>query len=326
MSNIDTESNPEIGMQEDSFDDIAETSSGSDGFFDALENQVNSGIQDPSEETHRDFGPNMAQPEVTQEMSQDGPNNTVQSEGGTDWKKRYTDSSREAVKLKDQMNELTPFVPVLEAMKNDSGLVSHVRDYLVNGGQSKSIQEKLNLDENFIFDANEAMQDTDSDSAKLMNAHVDRLVQLRVGDVLQKEKANAGAVRAEYQKRKQEHDFRQKHNMSEEEYGKFVDQAKSHVLTLEDVHHLVNRDTVAANKAKSHVLSLDDVNYLINRDKTATNTANATRTDMLNQMKNARNMPTSASGANSQPVPQSQENDVFNALVGMDDDMDNLFG
>ena len=135
MSELNTGSNPEIGMKEDSFDEISQNNnSGSDQFFDALENQVNSGIKDPNEETHRDVGPNMAQPEVTQRATQDGPNNAVQSEGSTDWKKRYTDSSREAVKLKEQMNELTPFVPVLEAMKNDSGLVNHVRDYLVKGG------------------------------------------------------------------------------------------------------------------------------------------------------------------------------------------------
>ena len=79
-------------------------------------------------------------------------------------------------------------------------------------------------------------------------------------------------------------------------------------------------------KAKKHVLSLDDINYLLNRDQAAANTANATRTDMLNQMKNVRNMPTSASGANSQAVPESPENTVFDALKGMDDDMDNLFG
>ena len=304
MSELNTGSNPEIGMKEDSFDEIPQNNnSGSDQFFDALENQVNSGIKDPNEETHRDVGPNMAQPEVTQRATQDGPNNAVQSEGSTDWKKRYTDSSREAVKLKEQMNELTPFVPVLEAMKNDSGLVNHVRDYLVKGGApAKTIKEQLNIDDDFIFDANEAMSEPDSDSAKLMNAHVDRLVQNRVGKVLNTEKRHAVQTQQELAKKKEEAAFKEKHSMSEDDYQDFV------------------------KKAQKHVLSLDDINYLLNRDQVATNTANSTRSDMLNQMKNVRNMPTSASGANSQAVPESQEDGVFNALVGMDDDMDNLFG
>ena len=296
--------NPEIGMTEDSFDSVAQSDTGSEGFFDTLEQQVNGGVVDPNEATHESAGPDMAEmPEVTQEAPISGSNNVEQSEDSTDWKKRYTDSSREAVKLKEQMNELNPFVPVLEAMKNDSGLVNHVREYLVNGGKpAKTIQEQLKLSEDFVFDANEAMSEPDSDSAKLMNAHVDGLVQRRVGQVLNSEKEHAKAYQAELMKKKEEAEFKQKHNMTDEEYAEFVDKAKSHVLTLEDV------------------------NYLINKDKVATNTANATRADMLNQMKNVRNMPTSASGANSQGDKNDPDGDIFDGLLGLDGGVDNLFG
>lgn len=299
-----TAGNPEIGMTEDSFDSVAQSDSGSDGFFDALEDQVNGGIVDPNEATHEDVGPDMAyEPEATQMQPESGSNNVEQSDNGTDWQKRYKDSSREAVKLKEQMNDLTPFVPVLEAMKNDSGLVNHVREYLVNGGKpAKSIQEELNLDDDFVFDANEAVASPDSDSAKLMNAHVDGLVQKRVGNMLADEKKNAEMVQAQLSKRKEEEEFRQKNNMSEEEYGVFVEKAKNHVLTLEDV------------------------NYLINRDKVATNTANATRADMLNQMKNVRDMPASASGANSQGNKNDPDGDIFDGLLDLDGGVDNLFG
>ena len=131
MSNAETnQSNPEIGMTEDSFESAETSNSGSEDFFNALENEVNSGIKDPNEATHEDTGPDMAfEPEATQNVSNSGSNSTGQSNDSVDWQKRYKDSSREAVKLKEQINELTPFVPVLEAMKEDSGLVSHVRDY-----------------------------------------------------------------------------------------------------------------------------------------------------------------------------------------------------
>jgi len=305
MSNTEKPgSNPEIGMTEDSFESAEQSNPGSNDFFDALEEEVNSGIQDPNEATHEDVGPDMAYvPEETQYTSEDGSNNTVQSEGSTDWKKRYADSSREAVKLKERMNELNPFVPVLEAMKNDSGLVSHVREYLVNGGTpAKTIKEQLNIDDDFIFDANEAMSEPDSDSAKLMNAHVDGLVQKRVGTIVETEKRNANVYQAELARKKEEQEFREKNNMSDEEYELFVAQAKEHVLSLEDVHYLVNRDKVAAN------------------------TANATRTDMLNQMKNVREMPASASGANSQGGKTSPDDDIFEGLLDLDGGVDNLFG
>ena len=299
-----TAGNPEIGMTEDSFDSVAQSDSGSDGFFDALEDQVNGGIVDPNEATRSDVGTEMAyEPEESQEQSVSGSNNMEQSVNSPDWEKRYKDSSREAVKLKEQMNDLTPFVPVLEAMKNDSGLVQHVREYLVNGGQpAKSIQEQLNLSEDFVFDATEAMSSPDSDSAKLMNAHVDGLVQKRVGNMLESEKQNAHAMQAQITKKKEEEEFRAKNNMSDEEYAQFVDKAKNHILTLEDV------------------------NYLVNRDKAAANTANATRADMLNQMKNVRNMPASASGANSQGQKNNPDDDIFEGLLGLDGGVDNLFG
>ena len=55
----------------------------------------------------------------------------------------------------DLVNEISeeavPFIPVLDAMKNDSGLVDHVRSYLTGGGKpSTTIQERLGLDEDFV--------------------------------------------------------------------------------------------------------------------------------------------------------------------------------
>ena len=90
MSNAEqTQSNPEIGMTEDSFDDIQQSDTGSEDFFNALEDKVNGGIVDPNEATHNDAGPDMAyQPEVTQQASVNGSNNTEQSNDSTDWKKR----------------------------------------------------------------------------------------------------------------------------------------------------------------------------------------------------------------------------------------------
>ena len=73
-------------------------------------------------------------------------------------------------------------------------------------------------------------------------------------------------------------------------------------------------------------MTLEDVNYLLNRDKVAANTANATRADMLSQMKNVRDMPTSASGANSQGEEKSPDSDVFDGLLDLDGGVDNLFG
>ena len=293
MAEETTQSNPET---------VQDTVFGSQGndFFEALENDVNGAIQDDVTNSEVTPPANSGPEQVTHVQSEEGSKNETQ----VDWEQRYKDSTREAQRLHNEMSELKPFIPVLDAMKNDSGLVDHVRNYLTSGGKpSATIQDQLGLGEDFVFDAQEAMSDTDSDSAKLMNAHVDRMVQSRVGQMIGAEKERAAKTQSEISRHKEEATFREKHGMTDEEYESFVGKAKEHVLTLEDIH------------------------YLLNKEKTAANTANSTKKDMLKQMKNVRNIPASASGANSQgSKEQSVEDNVFNALKGVDDELDNLFG
>ena len=270
----------------------------SEGFFEALEKDVNGVIADDTEATQQSIGP----AQVTQ--SQDvGSNNVTAQEGSGNWEKRYKDSSREAVKWRDEYKKVEAFVPILETMKKDSGLVEHVREYLVNGGTpSKTIQEQIGLDEDFIFDQQEAMTDPNSDSAKLMNAQVDRVVQARVGQILQSEKQNAQKINAERSRQQVETDFQEKKGMSDEQFESFKERAKKHILTL------------------------DDVDYLLNRDQANANVVQHTKTDMLNQMKNVRNIPATASGANSRAQDIDPNNAVFDTILGTDGDLDNLFG
>ena len=234
--------------------------------------------------------------QVTHKESQAAPS--------VDWEKRYKDSSREAIKVSQQLKELEPFVPVLNAMKRDSGLVDHVRDYLKGGGKpSQGIKEKLGLDEDFIFDQQEAIENPDSDSAKLMNSHIDGLVQSRVNQVLTREKQNASQMQQRFMQKKKEADFIKKHGMTEDEFAQFKEQAKSRRLELDDIH------------------------YLINKDKANANVANNTKKEMLDQMKNVRNIPTSASDSNNQgDVKKSVDDSIFDSLASSDRGLDNLFG
>ena len=299
----ENQGNPEIGMQADSLEaaEAQASQEGSSEFFDQLDNEVNGSIKDDTEATQSQSS---GSEQVTHNQQDAGSENVTQSSNDSvDWKKRYEDSSREAVRLADQYRDVEPFVPVLEAMKNDSGLVDHVREYLVNGGEpAKSIQTQLNLKDDFVFDQQEAMTDPNSDSARLMNAHVDKLVQNRVGDMLNTEKQRAGQIQQAKHKQAEETAFRDKNGMSDDDFATFKARAQEHVMTL------------------------DDVNYLLNRNQNNENVANSTKKEMLNQMKNVRNMPTSASGANSQGVERSQSDEVFDVIKGLDDGVDNLFG
>ena len=124
-----------------------------------------------------------------------------------------------------------------------------------------------------------------------------------VNEVLGNEKQKARTTQRQISQKRQEVEFKKKHSMSDDQFGDLVTKAKSHILTLDDVH------------------------YLVNRDQANQNVANSTKTDMLNQMKNVRDIPATASGANSQnDKSASFEDDVFDALLGSDGNIDELFG
>ena len=147
----------------------------SDSFFDALDNEVSGAVldQDTSGEVQE------ASQTVSEQATQAQPDPVETSDSSTiDWETRYKDSSREAQRLNAELQEFEPIKPLVSYMKRDSGLVDTIRGYLQNGGKTPtSVQDKLNLSEDFVFDGHEAVTDTNSESAKVLNQMVDGTVQ-----------------------------------------------------------------------------------------------------------------------------------------------------
>jgi uncharacterized protein (UPF0147 family) len=260
--------------------------------------QLKEAPNQPAEATHVNSGSEQAT-----HIESHGSNTKAWEREDNPYKKRYQDSSREAVKMNQQLRELKPFIPVLDAMKRDSGLVTHVREYLQSGGKpSKNVKKNLNLPKDFRYDPSEAVDNPDSNSAKVLNAQVENVVNGRVNQILDKEKQNSQKLRGELIKKKQETEFRNKYKMSDEQFTAFKNQANSRKLTYDDIY------------------------YLLNKDRSNQNVATATKQDMLNQMKNVQNMPTSASDSNNQgSAAPSKENQIFDAIAGVDG-VDDLFG
>ena len=272
---------PESDIQNAVFD---ETASGD--FFAELDQSVNNGIQEK---------------ELTQSTSEIGDNtpsspSEVQSQDSDVLQKRYSDSSREAKRLNGKLSELEPYMPILDAMREDPNLIQHVRNYFEGGGQApQTMTEKLDLPEDFSFDADDAFANNDSDSAKVLGATVDGIVQRRLNQALQGQKA-------ENQRLAKETAFRQTHEMSDEEWSNFTDFAKSKSLELEDIYYLMNRK---------------------NRDA---NIADSTREEIADQMRKTLNQPQSMATAGSAEVQKSTEDNVFDAIVGLDSELESVFG
>ena len=117
MAEETTQSNPEATQ------DAVFGSQGND-FFEALENDVNGAIQDETQPSEVTPTPNSGPEQVTHVNSEEGSNN----EAKVDWEQRYKDSTREAQRMHQEMSDLKPFIPVLDAMKNEADVVSQKMD------------------------------------------------------------------------------------------------------------------------------------------------------------------------------------------------------
>ena len=261
----------------------------SDDFFEALDSQVNGAIIDePSQPTSEQSDNTQTSPNVEVQEEVSNEVDTLQ--------KRYSDSSREAKRLNGKLSELEPYMPILDAMREDPNLITHVRNYFEGGGQTpQTMTEKLNLGEDFVFDADDAFSQPDSDSAKVLGATVDGLVQKRLNNALQ-------GQRVENQKLAKETQFRQKHEMNDEQWNQFTDFAKSKSLELEDIYFLMNRK---------------------NRDEKIADNA---RQEVHNKMKEVQNQPGTLATQGSTQVEKSPDDSVFEAILGSTNELEEAFG
>ena len=261
----------------------------SNDFFESLDNQVNGGILDePSQPTSEQSGNTQTSPNV--EVQNEVPDNNLDT-----LQKRYSDSSREAKRLNSKLKELEPYMPILDAMREDPNLISHVRNYFEGGGQTpETLNQQLNLDEDFVFDADEAFSKPDSDSAKVLGATIDGVVQRRLSNVLQSQKQENAKMAKEAQ-------FKQKMNMSDEEWSQFTDFAKSKSLELEDIYYLMNRK---------------------NRDEQI---ADSARQEIHSKMREVQQQPATLATQGSVAVEKSSDDKVFDTILGSGSELEKAF-
>ena len=274
-----------IEAPESDFQTLSDVESGD--FFESLDSSVNGGIIDSeySQSTSQDLGDNTpASPSGVQEQDSD----VLQ--------KRYSDSSREAKRLSGKLNELEPYMPILDAMREDPNLIQHVRNYFEGGGQApESMAQNMDLPEDFQFDPDDAFTDPQSDSAKVFGATVDGIVQRRLNNELGKQKTDN-------QRLARETAFRQRIDMTDDEWSTFLDFAKNKSLELDDIYYLMNRG---------------------GRDEKI---ADSARREMHDKMREVQERPGSLATTGGTQVEQSTDDRVFEAILGVDSELEKAFG
>jgi len=279
--------NANVAPESENVQQPAEDVFSSEDFFESLDESVNSGILDePSQTTSEEISVN----------TQSSPSEVQPQDDNEVLQKRYSDSSREAKRLNGKLKEIEPYMPILDAMREDPNLINHVRNYFEGGGQTpQTMAEKLQLPEDFEFDSDEAFSTPESDSAKVLGATIDGIVNRRLSGALQNQKA-------ENQRLTKESSFRQKHELNDEQWANFVDFAKSKSLELDDIYYLMNRN---------------------NRDEKI---ADNTRQEIQDKMRQVQNSPSTLATAGSTPVESSADDSVFDAILGSDNELEKAFG
>ena len=291
------------GTGADFLDEVADSVMDDSNFFDNLEESVNGVIADPADTPPveqvtpaSETTPVATAPEVVETPDSPAIDKVDWDSESNPYKKRYADSSRENTKNQDVLRENERYGAIIDVMKKDPGLVDNVRNYLE--GNTKSAKEELNLDDDFVFDADDAFGDPNSKSAQVFSNVVNRIVDQKVS---QSENKVANVMQQETQKRNQ--------GELAKKWWKDNDMSKEDFSTM-------------MQKANAHTISYDDINLILNKDRYAKNVASNQKKEVEKQVQNVRAAATpsvSASG-NVDTSAITEEDQVFSALLGMEKD------
>ena len=84
--------------------------------------------------------------------------------------------------------------------------------------------------------------------------------------------------------------------------------------------------TEAQSRISERGITFDDMYAMVNQNKVNANVANATKKDMINQMKNVRDIPTSVGSANNAGQVNDANDRAFDALLNSDGNIEELLG
>ena len=286
---------------EEVMDTIVEDSNAD--FFGALETQVNGAIQDaPVEQAEvQESEPEQVTPEMDT-SSREVPQNLNWEDESNPYKVRYSDSTREAQRIKAENDKLKPYESLINVLEQDAELVDVVRGYL-DKGTKPDMKESLNLGDDFVFDMDEAISDPNSKSAQVFNTYVDRVANKRIGETIATERQKAKQSAQKRNLQSQTKQFVDANKMSKDEFSELSKWAQTHQLSWEDIYLLKNRDKANAKIASN------------------------SKQEVLDQMKTVKSVPATASSAGGENPGDRDHNDaIFDLIQKADNNLENVFG
>ena len=235
----------------------------------------------------------------TANTQQNEQGNQANSQENSPSQKEKGSQSENLSEYKEKAEKFEKFAPIINEMQKDENLVNHVINYFEGGNEAPTnFKEQLNLSEDFIFDADEAVSNPDSDSAKVLNATVDRIVQSRLQETKQQMERKA-AMKTKEQK------FKEKHNLTDEQYQEMKKWAKNKQTDIEDIYYLYQKHEGKRDE-KIHSQGQEDA---------------------MKQMQNVQNSPKRVKQGSSPDSRKdmSLEDKVFDRMLSIESDVGDVF-
>ena len=214
------ELNPDVDLTKD---DAGIEDSGD--FFESLDREVNGMILD-------DDTVGEVEEQETQQATADPGVDQQPDDHQHDWEKRYKDSSSEAQRLKSQLDDVSQYQPLIERLKEDTGMENAIEDYVKNGNKPQDVKQALNLPDDFVFDLEDAVTNRESLSAKALEHTISSTVDQRVNNQLQRERSVRKEETLREQRDREAREFKERMAMSDDEYSEMMKWANDHKTSM----------------------------------------------------------------------------------------------
>jgi len=214
---------------------------------------------------------------------------------------RYADSSREAkrlalenAKLKQQVDSIAPVMPLVLKLKESESLRNMVNGFYQKGNVApQDVKKLLKLPDDFVFDGDDAFNNPESPSAKVLATTIDMAASARAEKIRTDIMADLQTKQDDVIRSNERQQFQMKNQLTQDQMSEM--------------------DTFM----KTHNVSLDDIWYLMNKGSREQNIAQSVQQDVINQMHSVREvMPPTMNGASAIPTELNPDDALFKSAFG----------
>lgn len=279
-------------------------------FFDDIEKQVNGSIID---DAIMDVVAEQAQPPATLERDPEpqAEQTDIWESDENPYKKRHSDSSREGKRLASIVKENERYAELIDVMKNDPSAAQALLDHMAGKNQAQEAsnpRELFGLDEEFVFDMDDALDNPQSKSASVMNNWITTVANNIVENKVKEIEARQDETAKQADIRSKQEAFMKSRNMTQEQFDDWMGKV---------------------NETLSGGMDYEHLDKIVSPGVATENIAANTKKQILEQMKNVGKYPNTISSANSVPADDMNPDDaVFDMVkgVGQGTTMESLFG